>query len=186
MHFSTTAGCARSRRRRARTSASSAVCRPTPGSTSSASSSRRTARSSNGKVTGEIVYMAADEEENYVVAQANTPINADGSFKDERVLVRRSPQAASLEDLRKMLEAESFFGATTDIGYVPPTEVDYMDVAQADRLGRHGADPVPRARRRQPARWAPTCRSRPCRCCAPRRRTSAPASRTAPRVTPPT
>ena len=83
----------------------------------------------NGKVTGEIVYMAADEEENYVVAQANTPIDADGTFVDERVLVRRSPQAASLDDLRKMLEAESFFGATTDIGYVPPSEVDYMDVS---------------------------------------------------------
>ena len=50
--------------------------------------------------------MAADEEENYVVAQANTPINADGTFKDDRVLVRRSPQAASLDDLRKMLERE--------------------------------------------------------------------------------
>ena len=83
----------------------------------------------NGRVTGEIVYMAADEEENYVVAQANTPINADGTFVDDRVLVRRSPQAASLDDLRKMLEAESFFGATTDIGYVPPSEVDYMDVS---------------------------------------------------------
>ena len=83
----------------------------------------------NGKVTGEIVYMAADEEENYVVAQANTPIKPDGSFVDDRVLVRRSPQAASLDDLRKMLEAESFFGATTDIGYVPPSEVDYMDVS---------------------------------------------------------
>jgi DNA-directed RNA polymerase subunit beta len=82
-----------------------------------------------GKVSGEIVYMAADEEENYVVAQANTPINPDGSLKGDRVLVRRSPQAASLDDLRKMLEAESFFGATTDIGYVPPTEVDYMDVS---------------------------------------------------------
>jgi len=83
----------------------------------------------NGKVTGEIRYMAADEEENYVVAQANTPINADGTFKDERVLVRRSPQAASLEDLRKMLEAESFFGATTDIASVPPNEVQLMDVS---------------------------------------------------------
>jgi DNA-directed RNA polymerase subunit beta len=83
----------------------------------------------NGRVTNEIVYMAADEEENYVVAQANTPLNADGTFKDERVLVRRSPQAASLEDLRKMLEAESFFGATTDIGFVPGSEVDYMDVS---------------------------------------------------------
>jgi DNA-directed RNA polymerase subunit beta len=83
----------------------------------------------NGRVTGEIVYMAADEEENYVVAQANTPINPDGTLRDDRVLVRRSPQAASLDDLRKMLEQESFFGATTDIGYVPPTEVDYMDVS---------------------------------------------------------
>ncbi|HEY5422003.1 MAG TPA: DNA-directed RNA polymerase subunit beta, partial [Ilumatobacteraceae bacterium] len=83
----------------------------------------------NGKVSSEIRYMAADEEENYVVAQANTPINTDGTFKDERVLVRRSPQAASLEDLRKMLEAESFFGATTDIASVPPNEVQLMDVS---------------------------------------------------------
>jgi len=83
----------------------------------------------NGVVTEQIVYMAADEEENYTLAQANTPLNPDGTFKAERVLVRRSPQAASLEDLRKMLEAESFFGATTDIGFVPGTEVDYMDVS---------------------------------------------------------
>jgi len=83
----------------------------------------------DGRVTGKIVYMAADEEENYVVAQANTPLKEDGSINEERVLVRRSPQAASLEDLRKMLEAESFFGATTDIGYVKPTEVDFIDVS---------------------------------------------------------
>ena len=55
----------------------------------------------------------------------STPTARSGT---SRVLVRRSPQAASLDDLRKMLEQESFFGATTDIGYVPPTEVDYMDV----------------------------------------------------------
>jgi len=83
----------------------------------------------NGKVTNEIVYMAADEEENYVVAQANTPVNPDGSFADNRILVRRSPQAASLDDLRKMLEAESFFGATTDIAAVTPDEVDFIDVS---------------------------------------------------------
>ncbi len=86
-------------------------------------------RVKNGKVTSDIVYMAADEEENYVVAQANTPLNADGSFAGDRVLVRRSPQAANLEDLKRMLEAESFFGATTDIAYVPPAEVDFMDVS---------------------------------------------------------
>jgi DNA-directed RNA polymerase subunit beta len=83
----------------------------------------------NGKVTKEIVYMAADEEENYVVAQANTPVNPDGSLVGNRILVRRSPQAASLDDLRKMLEAESFFGATTDIAAVTPEEVDFIDVS---------------------------------------------------------
>jgi DNA-directed RNA polymerase subunit beta len=83
----------------------------------------------NGRVTDEVVYMAADEEEMYVVAQANTPITDNGTFRDERVLVRRSPQAASLDDLKRMLEAESFFGATTDIGYVPGVEVDFMDVS---------------------------------------------------------
>ncbi|MFM2073109.1 MAG: DNA-directed polymerase beta subunit [Actinomycetota bacterium] len=83
----------------------------------------------NGKVTSEVRYMAADEEEKYVVAQANTPINADGSFKTDRILCRRSPQAASLEDLKRMLEAESFFGATTDIASVTPDEVQLMDVS---------------------------------------------------------
>jgi DNA-directed RNA polymerase subunit beta len=83
----------------------------------------------DGRVTDEIRYMAADEEEKYVVAQANTPLNRDGTFADERVLVRRSPQAASLEDLKRMLEAESFFGATTDIASVSPQEVQLMDVS---------------------------------------------------------
>ena len=83
----------------------------------------------NGRVTDNVVYMAADEEEEYVVAQANTPLNADGTFKDERILCRRSPQAANLEQLKQMLEAESFFGATTDIASVKPEEVDLMDVS---------------------------------------------------------
>jgi len=83
----------------------------------------------NGRVTNKVVYMPADEEEKYVVAQANTAINPDGSFKDDKILVRRSPQAASLEDLRKMLEAESFFGATTDILTVSPNEVEFIDVS---------------------------------------------------------
>ncbi len=86
-------------------------------------------RVKDGRVTNEVVYMPADEEENYVVAQANTPLNSDGTFKDSRVLVRRSPQAASLEDLKKMLEAESFFGSTTDIAAVTPDEVDFIDVS---------------------------------------------------------
>ncbi len=83
----------------------------------------------DGKVTDEIVYLAADEEEEYVVAQANAPLNADGTFRADRVLVRRSPQAASLADLRLQLERDIFFGATTEISSVPPSEVQMMDVS---------------------------------------------------------
>ncbi len=83
----------------------------------------------DGRVTDEIVYLAADEEEEYVVAQANAPIDAEGKFINPRVLVRRSPQAASLQDLRLQLEQEVFFGATTEISFVPPDEVQMMDIS---------------------------------------------------------
>ena len=83
----------------------------------------------DGRVTDEIVYLAADEEEEYVVAQANAPLNPDSTFRNDRVLVRRSPQAASLQDLRLQLERDVFFGATTEISYVPPNEVQLMDVS---------------------------------------------------------
>ena len=82
-----------------------------------------------GKVTDEILWLAADEEEEYVVAQANAPLTPNGTFRNERVLVRRSPQAASLQDLRLQLEQDVFFGATTEISYVPPEEVQLMDVS---------------------------------------------------------
>jgi len=83
----------------------------------------------DGRVTDEISYLAADEEEDYVVAQANAQLNPDGTFRNERVLVRRSPQAASLKDLRLQLERDVWYGATTEVGYVPPEEVDLMDVS---------------------------------------------------------
>ena len=83
----------------------------------------------NGKVSDEIVYLAADEEEEYVVAQANAPVDKAGKFINDRVLVRRSPQAASLQDLRLQLEQDIFFGATTEISSVPPDEVQMMDVS---------------------------------------------------------
>ena len=50
----------------------------------------------NGQVTDEIVYLAADEEEEYVIAQANAPLDDKGNFTDERVLVRRGPQGAGV------------------------------------------------------------------------------------------
>ena len=80
-------------------------------------------------VPGEIRYLAADEEEDYVIAQANAPLNPNGTFRNDRVLVRQSPQAASLDDLQMQLEQESFFGATTQISFLPPDEVQLMDVS---------------------------------------------------------
>jgi DNA-directed RNA polymerase subunit beta len=82
-----------------------------------------------GKVTGEIVWLTADEEEDYIVAQANTPLGPDGELLGHDVLARRNPQAASLSDLRVQLERETFFGATTEICTVPPAEVQLMDVS---------------------------------------------------------
>ena len=74
----------------------------------------------DGKVTDEIVYLAADEEEEFVVAQANAPIDDEGKFINDRVLVRRSPHAVSLKELRAQLDEDVFFGATTEISSVPP------------------------------------------------------------------
>ena len=69
----------------------------------------------DGVVSKEVEYLSADEEEEYVVAQANAPLLPDGTFRNKRVLARRSPQSASLADLKLQLEQEHFFGATTEV-----------------------------------------------------------------------
>jgi DNA-directed RNA polymerase subunit beta len=61
-----------------------------------------------GKVTGQIDYLTADEEDRHVIAQANTPLGPDGEFEENRILVRRKG------------------GEVDSIG---PDEVDYMDVS---------------------------------------------------------
>ncbi len=60
-----------------------------------------------GKVTEQIDYLTADEEDKYIVAQANEPIAEDGSFKDKKVLSR----------------------FRDDILQVESNRVDYMDVS---------------------------------------------------------
>ena len=62
----------------------------------------------DGSVTDDIDYLTADEEDRHVVAQANSPTDANGKFLEERVLVRRKGG---------------------EVEYVPATEVDYMDVS---------------------------------------------------------
>jgi DNA-directed RNA polymerase subunit beta len=78
-------------------------------------------RVNNGQVTDEIVYLAADEEEEYVIAQANAPLDAQKKFTDERVLVRRGSANAPAP--------RQGYASTSEVDYVPPAEVQLMDVS---------------------------------------------------------
>ncbi|HCJ72655.1 MAG TPA: DNA-directed RNA polymerase subunit beta, partial [Agrobacterium sp.] len=44
----------------------------------------------DGKVTNDVIYLSAMEEAKYYVAQANAPLNEDGSFSEEFVVCRHS------------------------------------------------------------------------------------------------
>jgi DNA-directed RNA polymerase subunit beta len=78
-----------------------------------------------GHVTKDIVYLAADEEEEYVIAQASALLDADGRFTEERVLVRRGPQGAGV----RVGATSTSYGTTSEVDYVPPADVDMMDVS---------------------------------------------------------
>ena len=84
---------------------------------------------SDGRVTDEIVYLSAIDEAQYVIAQANASLDAQGCVHGR----------AGLEPLPERVHA-------LDAGPDPV----HGRVAEADRLGRRLADPVPRARRREP------------------------------------
>ena len=79
----------------------------------------------DGKVTDEVSYLAADEEEEHVIAQANASVDADGRLTEERVLVRRGPQGTGV----RMGAVDASYGTTSEIDFVPPSEVDLMDVS---------------------------------------------------------
>ncbi|HUQ39430.1 MAG TPA: DNA-directed RNA polymerase subunit beta, partial [Acidimicrobiales bacterium] len=83
-----------------------------------------------GRVTDDVVYLAADEEEEHVIAQANAAIDPKGNFTDERVLVRRGPQGAGV----RVGASTTTYGTTSEVDYVPPTEVDLMDVSPTQIL----------------------------------------------------
>ncbi len=46
----------------------------------------------NGKVTDEIVYMTADEGENFVIAQANAPMDDEGNLTSDMVMARHKAE----------------------------------------------------------------------------------------------
>ena len=52
----------------------------------------------DGKVTDRIDYLTAAEEENFIIAQANAPLKADGSFQEKRVLARQRGGEVDLVD----------------------------------------------------------------------------------------
>ena len=55
---------------------------------------------SNPRVTDEVVYMTADEEDNYHVAQANTPLDAEGHFVHKNVSGRYREETQEYERRR--------------------------------------------------------------------------------------
>ncbi len=79
----------------------------------------------DGRVTEEIVYMTADSEEEYVIAQANAKLDDTGRFVNDRVLVRKGPQGSAV----RIGQGATSYGSTSEIDLVPPAEVDYMDVS---------------------------------------------------------
>ncbi len=50
-----------------------------------------------GKVTEQIDYMTADEEDKYIIAQANEPLDDEGRFLNERVTVRKRDEITQVE-----------------------------------------------------------------------------------------
>jgi len=61
-----------------------------------------------GRVTDQVDYLTADEEDEHVIAQANAPLTDDNHFAEARVLVRRRGG---------------------EVEYIIADEVDYMDVS---------------------------------------------------------
>ncbi|MBQ8783221.1 MAG: DNA-directed RNA polymerase subunit beta [Clostridia bacterium] len=54
----------------------------------------------DGKVLDEVRYMTADEEDEFIVAQANEPLNDDGTFKNKRVMARYRDEYHEMDNNR--------------------------------------------------------------------------------------
>jgi DNA-directed RNA polymerase subunit beta len=83
----------------------------------------------NGKVTGELAWLDANREEDAIIAQANAPLNEDGSFVGRPRVCRQRGDVPLTAAVGHRLHGRR---------------------AGAARLDRRGAHPVPRARRREP------------------------------------
>ena len=72
----------------------------------------------DGKITGKIEYLTADEEDKYIIAQANAPFDKNGKFTADKVLVRIHNPLKKADEVRM----------------VAPKEVDYMDVSPSQTV----------------------------------------------------
>ena len=50
-----------------------------------------------GKVTDEVVYMPADEEDKYIIAQASEPLDEEGRFVNDRIRVRHKEEITMVD-----------------------------------------------------------------------------------------
>ena len=62
----------------------------------------------DGRVTDQVDYLAADDEDRHIIAQANANFDEQGVFLDARVLARKG---------------------RGEVAFVSPAELDYMDVS---------------------------------------------------------
>jgi len=84
----------------------------------------------NNQVTGEVIYLRADEEDKYTIAQANTPLDEKGRIVADQVLCRRRddfPLVAPDEVHLMDVSPEQVFSPTTSL--IPFLEHDDADRA---------------------------------------------------------
>ncbi len=72
----------------------------------------------NGKVTNKIVRLTADEEEKYIIAQANTPVDSKGMITEDYVIARERSESGEI--LPRL---------------VPKEKVDLMDIVPQQVIG---------------------------------------------------
>ncbi len=115
-------------------------------------------RVENGVVTDDIHYLTASEEDEYLVAQANAPLNPDFSFAEK-------PRCSSARRAARWSSSTR----TASTTWTSPRARWCRSRPPSSRSSSTTTRTAPS--------WARTCSARPSRCCAARARSSAPAWR---------
>ena len=79
----------------------------------------------SGRVTDEIVYMTADMEDNYIVAQANEPLDENGCFVNRRVIARDKTEIVEVDrDMIDFMDASPKMVVSVATAMIPFLEND--------------------------------------------------------------